>query len=110
MKVVIREITWMPSLVHCGWGNGYVLIPEGHELHGVDYNEIDVDVHGGLTFSELVTEEMAERWGIFSPEDIGMWCIGFDTAHYGDTKENWSKEAVQKEAEMLRVRISNNGI
>lgn len=35
-----------------GWGNGYVLIPQGHFLYGKCYDDIHVDVHGGLTFSE----------------------------------------------------------
>ncbi len=48
--------------------NGYVKIPEGHPWHGRDYDEIDVAVHGGLTYGN--------RSG---------W-IGFDTLHGGD---NW---------------------
>lgn len=45
--------------------NGYAHIPVGHPWHGLDYDEIDVRVHGGLTFGD------------------GEW-IGFDTLHYGD--------------------------
>jgi hypothetical protein len=45
--------------------NGYVRLPEGHPFEVLDYDDIDVSVHGGLTFSE-------DGW------------IGFDTAHAGD--------------------------
>ena len=60
-----------------GWGNGYVAIPKNHKLYGVQYDDIDVDVHGGLTFSDHgITGQ---------PDDTkGMWIIGFDTLHYGD--------------------------
>jgi hypothetical protein len=43
-----------------GWGNGYVVIPEGHKYHGVDYNDIPVDVHYGLTFSQLVDQRLID--------------------------------------------------
>jgi hypothetical protein len=45
--------------------NGYVRIPKGHPWHGLGYDDIDVRVHGGLTYSE------------------GDW-IGFDCLHLGD--------------------------
>lgn len=60
----IRENTWLQrGFINCGWGNGYVLIPEGHPLHGEHYDKIDVDVNGGLTFSELVDDDMIENIG-----------------------------------------------
>jgi len=42
----------------------------GHKYHGMNYDNIPVDVHGGLTYSRL--------------DENGSWKIGFDTAHYGD--------------------------
>ena len=53
--VLETSITMMSS--SRGWGNGYVFIPKEHPLHGVDYNEVynmypDLEVHGGLTFSD----------------------------------------------------------
>src|ERR1041385_7325070 len=43
MKVIIRENTWTPrgGFMDFGWGNGYVLIPKGHPLHGKEYDNID---------------------------------------------------------------------
>lgn len=105
MKVVIRENTWLTrGMINFGWGNGYVLIPENHPLHGKDYDDIDVDVHGGLTFSELVDAEMVEKWEL-DKEDKGKWCVGFDTAHYSDNLSKWSKEKVQEEAERLKEQL-----
>lgn len=83
-----------------GWGNGYVLLHQEHPWHGLHYDDIPVDIHGGLTFSTLVDKEMISRWGL-QPEDEGMWMIGFDTCHLGDTLSKWTKEKVQKEAERL---------
>lgn len=105
MKVILKDNNWLYT--NHGWGNGYVLIPEGHPLHGKPYDDIEVDVHGGLTFSELVDEDMINHWGekLLSKEDIGGWLVGFDTAHYSDNMCNWPKEAVQAEANRLRDQL-----
>lgn len=105
MKTVIRENTWLTrGIINFGWGNGYVLIPNGNPLHGKRYTDIDVDIHGGLTFSEIVDAEMIESWGL-DVEDEGKWCVGFDTAHFSDTLDKWTKEKVQQEAERLKEQL-----
>lgn len=43
-------------------------------LHGIEYEEIDVVVHGGLTYS---------RPSLATVDKTG-WFIGWDYAHYGD--------------------------
>ena len=48
---------------------GYVKIPETHRIYNLDYDDIDVNVHGGLTYA--------------SEKKDGYW-IGFDCAHYHD--------------------------
>lgn len=107
MKNFIIENTWLPrGSFDFGWGNGYVLIPKGHKLFGVDYNDIDVNVHGGLTYSQEITADHIERLGL-EVEDIGMWCVGFDTAHYQDTLSEWSKEKVQEEANKLMNQLES---
>lgn len=83
-----------------GFGNGYVLVPKEHPCWGVPYDQVPVEVHWGLTFGEKVTPGMASTWNI--PEDtIGMWCFGFDTAHYGDSLAKWPKEKVEEETARL---------
>lgn len=104
-QTFIKENTWLTrDRIDFGWGNGYVILPKGHHLHGKSYNEIDVDIHGGLTFSELVNEDVVEVFGLDS-KHIGSWMIGFDTCHFNDTLEKWTKEKVQAEADLLKQRI-----
>ncbi len=111
MKTILRETTHLSrEFMDFGWGNGYVLIPKGHPVHGVHYDGIDVDVHYGLTFSEPVDAKMAADWEL-EGQDIGCWMVGFDTAHGGDTLEKWPMEAVQAETDRLRnqlVRFQNS--
>ena len=47
---------------------GYVTVPEGHPCTGKHYNELDVEVHGGLTYA-LDNQ------------------FGFDCAHWDDVKD-----------------------
>jgi hypothetical protein len=53
----------------------YVGVPIDHPLAGLDYNEIPISVHGGLTFGK-------EGEGEFHPE--GWYWYGWDYAHLGD--------------------------
>lgn len=80
-----------------GWGNGYVRIPEGHPYYEKNYDDIPVSVHGGLTFSNHVFED-----GEYFSD--GYW-VGFDTAHYGDTKERWPMDKVMEETIYLFKEI-----
>jgi hypothetical protein len=97
----IIENTWLPGMRH-GWGNGYVVIPKGHPMYGKHYDEVPIDVHGGLTFSGSAndfpfpesTDEMKDGW-----------VFGFDTAHYNDNMERWPKEAVERETENLKSQF-----
>jgi hypothetical protein len=95
----IREITWLGS-IETGWGNGYVAVPKEHPLYGKDYNNIDIDAHGGLTYASDYSDWM--------PKEVeGMWIIGFDCAHYGDDLETCPKEFVEAETERLYQSILN---
>jgi|GEM_PF-3048151 len=80
--------------------NGYVRVPEGHPWSGMAYSDINVEVHGGLTY------EGADGW------------IGFDTLHSGDywpecpdhyrdnTATHWTAEMVAEEAKKLARAVS----
>ena len=67
---------------------GYVGLPPDHPLHGKDYSDVDVDVHGGLTFADMCRPEEDEGRGIChiagpgEPEHV--WWLGFDCAHCDD--------------------------
>jgi hypothetical protein len=106
-KAVIRENTHLSrGYMDFGWGNGYVLLPEGHKYHGLHYDNIDVNVHGGLTFSELIEDEKDAEWYGVGKEYVGYWAVGFDTANYGDTLEKWTKEAVMEETKKLEEQLN----
>jgi hypothetical protein len=102
MKTFVKGNTWLPGMAH-GWGNGYVLIPKGHPLHGKHYDEIDVDVHGGLTFAEKASE--CNGWTEIAEEDKECWIVGFDTAHFNDSIYTWTKERVEKETKRLAEQL-----
>ena len=81
------------AVVQAGEGGhrcGYVRVPPGHSAHGKHYDEVGVDVHGGLTFGDI--EPCAHEDG------TGFW-FGFDCAHAGDASyepefnEAWGEEA-----------------
>lgn len=112
MKWFVVENTWLSrdiTIMGFGWGNGYVLIPSGHPFHGLPYDDIDVWVHGGLTYGGSVTEQTVEHYLELVQEDIGTWMVGFDTAHYDDTLAKWPKEAVEEETKRLRKQIVTLG-
>lgn len=54
-----------------GYLCGYVHIPLSHPVYGKKYHDIDIECHGGLTYSNIdyQTKDMV---------------IGFDCAHYMD--------------------------
>lgn len=55
----------------------YIKIPKNHKYYKKEYDEIDIDVHGGLTYSK-------EHLWISETERIEGWFIGWDYAHYMD--------------------------
>lgn len=55
--------------------NGYVGVQPGHPTYGNGYDDMDIEVHGGLTFA---SEGDGKRWA------KGRWWFGFDTAHSCD--------------------------
>ena len=58
-----------------GYRCGYVGIPFGNKYYNVDYMNIPVDCHGGLTYAES---------SLCGQEDKDLWWIGFDCAHCFD--------------------------
>ena len=98
------------SIMKHGWGNGYVIIPKGHKLHGKHYDELNkrkaISVNGGLTFSELADKNAIKQFGL-SNEDKGSWIVGFDTCHGWDNLDNWPKEKVQQEADKLLSQLKS---
>lgn len=90
----IDEATGLDCLMlraHSHWC-GYVGVPEDHPLHGKSYDEAyelaDIDVHGGLTFSDRCDPRGPEGPHICHVPEPGrpdnVWWLGFDCMHSGD--------------------------
>ena len=101
-----RENNWLPASIPYGWGNGYVIIPKGHSLYGIDYEDIDVNIHGGLTYGSSISE--SQQLDIPKEVEDG-WVVGFDTLHYLDTQSIWTKAAVEAEVENLKQQLLHYG-
>ena len=115
---VKNSLAFMPF--ERGWGNGYILIPQTHPWYGKGYDDINADVHGGLTLANKVTDpEYVEKEWIkarkvqYSDDmkrvigEIGWsffknyWMIGFDTAHWGDSLTTCNINYVWEQTEVL---------
>lgn len=108
--------------------NGYVSVPKSHPCWGKDYNNVPVNVHGGLTFGsqggetsvvkkvlgkEREFKNDAEQW----PNEE-FWWFGWDTSHYNDyvvykdgsslnlSGTRWTVEMVVRETEQLAEQLS----
>ena len=67
--------------IYMGHRCGYIAIPKGHELYGKDYDEIDISVHGGLTYASYSEGEYPVK------SEKSVYWIGFDCAHYMDGRD-----------------------
>lgn len=59
---------------------GYVRVPSNHPAYNVDYNNVEADVHGGLTFGQ-------------ADDEGNGWWFGFDCAHFGDSMFDLDSES-----------------
>jgi hypothetical protein len=101
---------------HVGAWCGYVGVPETHSAFGKD--EVEVEVHGGLTYANLCRGAICHVPAPGMPEKV--WWLGFDTAHCtdyvpgmsrfgempdGDTYRNidYTRNQTEKLAEQLRA-------
>jgi hypothetical protein len=84
------EATGLPCLIRRNGASGalcgYVGVPEGHPWFGRDYSDLlSIEVHGGLTYSDLCDSDDKEHGICHVAEDgIKRWWLGFDANHGGD--------------------------
>jgi hypothetical protein len=107
MRVIIQKNRLHKSL-DTGVANGYLVISDKkHICYGKHYDDIDVEVHGGLTYSARIDAGLVTHFDELTDDDIGSWMIGFDTCHYGDTAEQWTVKRVRQHAKdrMLSPRL-----
>ena len=125
----IRKTSFLDVKFEHGTHNGYVAVPPENRYHGRSREDMEeeINVHGGITFSEPVTypdkmndrkireEYIGKRNAILEKAEfitenteIGddWWIFGFDTIHRGDNKDNWDKQAVIKETLSLMEQLN----
>jgi hypothetical protein len=61
---------------------GYVGVAPGHPWYEKDYNDVDAEAHGGLTYAERCAGHICHVPAPGEPDDV--WWLGFDCAHAGD--------------------------
>lgn len=90
---------------------GYVGIAEGHPAFGKWYDNVDVDVHGGLTYADFCQEGGYETIGICHVPGEGrphkVWWLGFDCGHAGDRMPGM--EATMREIR-ANMELANPGL
>ena len=91
---LMNDMVFGDLVISYGWGYGYIGIPSWHPYYKMEYDNIPVSCHGGLTYGNL-------------DEDENLWVIGFDTCHSGDNGIKWSKDAVRIECEDIVDQCMN---
>ena len=81
-----RDATGLPCLAHrhsvTGIWCGYVAVNSSHPAHGKDHEDMDVNVHGGLTYSASCQGKICHVPLPGEPDDV--WWFGFDCGHAYD--------------------------
>jgi hypothetical protein len=93
-------VEWRERTLPCvvvrnpGFGTlcGYVAVPPGHPLHGVDEHErlCDLQVHGGITYAG--PRPLLVCYTPLSGEPDDLHWFGFDTVHSGDLIPSLDRE------------------
>jgi len=87
--VWVDELTDLDCMINRGPSGawcGYVGIGPDHPWHGKNWADLedDINVHGGLTYSEAC-QEGGEICHVPEPgREHDIWWLGFDCAHCGD--------------------------
>ena len=94
------------TLVWCG----YVAVPESHPAYKKHYDNINVEVHGGLTFADECGVVVCHR---SSDPDDKVWWLGFDCSHSFDFSPGMvqtvalAKQELVKNISFLTAEILN---
>lgn len=74
MNVVLHDMGYLCA---------YVKLPESHPFYGKKYDDIPIDVHGGVTFARELKRSQDIDYAAQFGFTFGFW-IGWDYAHAGD--------------------------
>jgi hypothetical protein len=75
---------------------GYVGVHKGHPWFGAVYDDVEADVHGGLTYSDYCAGPICH------PKPEKTYWLGFDCAHAGDFAPMMARHAVPFADEVYR--------
>ena len=75
----------------CGAWCGYVLLPDNHPWKPLDYDDINVDIHGGITFKGSRRGFQEESW------------IGFDCSHSMDLIPSCEKFLLESRKRLKKI-------
>lgn len=84
-KIVWKTKAGLPGMiVRNGSGVlcGYAAVSEGHPAFDKGYDDVDVEVHGGLTYADFCGGHICHKPEPGEPDHV-FW-FGFDCAHYND--------------------------
>lgn len=97
---------------------GYVCLDKDDIYYGKHYNDIPIDCHGGLTFSEdyITFLDYFEKYKCMTRQSIkDKWIIGWDYAHYGDyspfdrSGKKWTTLEIKKHCyEVIKQLLFDN--
>lgn len=101
--------TGLPGLIvrnNLGGLCGYVAVPPGHPAHGKGYDDVDVSVHGGLTFSRACMADgpICHKPAPGEPDDV--WWLGFDCVHAGDKYPALTKRGIIPSLDKIEDRFA----
>ena len=98
-------------LVRSGLGAwcGYVGVPPGHPWHSKGYDDVEANVHGGLTYAEPCTGVVCREPQ--PGESDNVWWLGFDCAHSGDIVPGLTMFGARHSSlgESYRTMLSDDG-
>jgi hypothetical protein len=102
------EATGLPCLLrrHEAFGNlcGYVGVPEGHPWYRVYFPEINADVYGGVSFSDICHEGPEGHMICHVPEpgeSDKIWWLGFSCGNLND---------IQPGMDALLLKVGGNPV
>ncbi len=99
------------GMIDGGLYNGYVAFD-----NQLPYNDLDqiISIHGGITFDDNInflnrplTIIPITRIPEFTESKCTYRVVGFDTQHFGDTKDTWTFEQTKAETLYLKKQIEN---
>lgn len=91
-RIVVGEDIQRPSYFREGHRCGYVGLPKDHIASIIgNCDDIPVQIHGGVTYAGL--------------EDDGLFWVGFDCSHTGDSKAIWTFDNTKVEVIRLANRL-----